>query len=200
MRDFTSELRPAAIAIAAFTLLTGIVYPLAITAIAHVTFPHEAGGSISEHGSELVGQAMTDPKYFWGRPSATSDADGKPAPYNASSSAADNLGPESPDLAKVVAERVAALRAVDPGNSAPVPIDLVTASASGLDPDISPAAAYYQVDRVARARHLSPDAVRALVAAHVQDRLFGMFGDPHVNVLELDVALDDLARGGTIPP
>ena len=159
---------------------------------AMVVFPHQAEGSMIERGGEvvgssLIGQAFTEPGTFWSRPSALTVA------YDATNSTADNLGPTSPDLHKAVADRVAALRAADPGNTAPVPIDLVTTSASGLDPDISPAAAYYQVHRVAHARNVPEADVRALVDSHVEGRVFGILGDPHVNVLELNLDLDALA-------
>jgi K+-transporting ATPase ATPase C chain len=140
-------------------------------------------------GSELIGQAFSDPRYFWSRPSATA-----PVPYNAGSSGGSNLGPTNPDLGKQVQERVEALRAADPGNTRPVPVDLVTASASGLDPDLSPAAAEFQVPRVARARGLAESAVRDLVSAHTSPRFLGVLGEPRVNVLELNLALDERAR------
>lgn len=172
------------------TVLTGIVYPLVVTGIAQLVFPHQANGSLIVRdgkvlGSQLIGQPFDDPKYFWGRPSATA-----PFPYNAAASAASNLGPTNADLVKAVQGRVSALRAVDPGNTAPVPVDLVTASASGLDPHISPAAVLYQIARVARARGLSEDAVRALVARHTEGRQLGFLGEPRVNVLALNLALD----------
>lgn len=173
------ELRPAVLLFLVLTLLTGVVYPLAVTAFAQL-FPLEAGGDPA-----LIGQPFSDPKYFWSRPSATT-----PMPYNSASSSGSNLGPTNPALADVVADRVKALRDADPGNSAPVPADLVTASASGLDPDISPQAAEYQVPRVARARHLSEDALRRLVAARTEGRTLGLLGEPRVNVLELNLALD----------
>lgn len=174
------------------TVLTGVLYPLAVTGIAGLLFPYRATGSLIPHdgkfvGSELIGQSFTDTKYFWGRPSATA-----PAPYNAAASGGSNLGPLNPALLEAVKQRVAALRSADPGNTAPVPVDLVTASGSGLDPDISPAAAEYQVSRVARARGLSEDRVRALVIAHIRGRQLGVLGEPRVNVLQLNLALDNL--------
>jgi len=180
--------------LAVLTILTGLVYPLAVTGVAGVAFPHQAHGSLITHGgravgSPLIGQAFSDPRYFWSRPSATT-----PMPYNAGSSGGSNLGPTNPDLARQVKERVAALRAADPGNTRPVPVDLVTASASGLDPDISPAAAEFQVARVARARGLAESAVRDLVSAHTRPRFLGVLGEPRVNVLELNLALDERAR------
>ena len=183
------ELRPALLAFLVLTLLTGIVYPLVVTAFAQL-FPNAATGSVIERegkavGSALIGQAFSDPKYFWSRPSATS-----PMPYNGGSSSGSNLGPTNKALADAVADRVKALRDADPGNDKPVPDDLVTASASGLDPDISPQAAEYQIGRVARARHLSEDALRRLVSAHTEGRALGLLGEPRVNVLELNLALD----------
>lgn len=180
----------AALSILVLTLLTGIVYPLAVTGIAALAFPAKASGSLIREqgnmaGSTLIGQPFSDPRYFWGRPSATA-----PFPYNAALSTGSNLGPTNPDLLAAVKARVEALRAADPGNTAPIPVDLVTASASGLDPDITPAAAYYQVSRVAKARGKSDDEVRSLVASHVKGRTLGCLGEPRVNVLELNRALD----------
>jgi len=188
------HLRPAIMSLLLLTALTGIVYPLVVTGIAQVLFPRQANGSfIMKDGkpvaSELIGQPFDDPKYFWGRPSATS-----PFPYNAAASSGSNLGPTNPTLKKAVQERIDALHAADPGNTAPIPVDLVTASGSGLDPDISPAAALYQVPRVARARGLGQDAVRNLVEQNVEGRQFGFLGEPRVNVLKLNLALD--AFGG----
>lgn len=173
-----------------FTLLTGIIYPLVVTGIAQVAFPHQANGSLimkngKPAGSSLLGQEFSDPKYFWGRLSATS-----PYPYNGGSSSGSNLGPSNPDLMKAVQGRVDALHAADPGNSAKLPVDLVTASGSGLDPHISMAAAEYQVHRVARVRGIDENSVRALVSAHTQGRWLGVFGEPVVNMLELNLALD----------
>jgi K+-transporting ATPase ATPase C chain len=175
------ELRPAVLLFLVLTLLTGIVYPLIVTAFAQL-FPLQAGGAPS-----LIGQPFSDPKYFWSRPSATS-----PMPYNGAASSGSNLGPTNPALADAVAARVKALRDADPGNDAPVPADLVTASASGLDPHISPQAAEYQVARVARARRMSQDSLRRLVAAHTEGRALGLLGEPRVNVLGLNRALDAL--------
>jgi K+-transporting ATPase ATPase C chain len=180
--------------LAVLTILTGLVYPLVVAGVAEVAFPHQAHGSLITHdgravGSQLIGQAFSDPRYFWSRPSATT-----PVSYNAASSGGSNLGPTNPDLGKQVKERVAALRAADPGNTRPVPVDLVTASASGLDPDISPAAAEFQVPRVARARGLAESVVRDIVSAHTSPRFLGVLGEPRVSVLELNLALDERAR------
>src|SRR5438309_8131626 len=182
--------RAAIVSLALLVLITGIVFPVVVTVVAQVAFPQQANGSVivkngKPVGSALIGQPFDDPKYFWGRPSATS-----PFPDNAGSSSGSNLSPTNPDLVKAVQERVATLRAADPGNTAPVPVDLVTASASGLDPDISPAAALYQTARVAKARRLDTDTVRGLVERHTEGRWLGIFGEPRVNVLELDLALD----------
>ena len=184
------ELRPALTALLVFTVLTGLLYPLAVTVVARVIFPGQADGSLIVRdgravGSALIGQPFDDPKYFWGRPSATA-----PFPYNAASSSGSNLGPTSKALREAVSRRIAALRAADPEATGPVPADLVTASASGLDPHISPAAAYHQVRRVARARGLSEDTVRRLVRQFTQGRQFGILGEPRVSVLQLNLALD----------
>jgi potassium-transporting ATPase KdpC subunit len=182
--------RPAIVSFVLLTLIAGVAYPLAVTGIAQVAFPAQANGSIlgrdgKELGSALIGQPFSDPKYFWGRPSATS-----PYPYNAGSSAASNLGPMNPALVEAVGTRLKALRDADPGNTQPVPVDLVTASGSGLDPHISPAAAAYQLRRVARARGVDPGAVQELVARHTEGRALGILGEPRVNVLALNLALD----------
>ena len=192
MRTWSEILRPAAVLLTALTVLTGGLYPLIVTGIARALFPAAAAGSILERdghalGSSLIGQSFTDPGHFWSRPSATT-----PQPYNGSASTGSNLGPLNPALLGAVKARLAALHAADPGNAAPVPADLVTASASGLDPHISLAAAYYQAARVARARGLDDGRVRALIAAHGEGRLFGILGEPRVNVLELNMALDAL--------
>jgi K+-transporting ATPase ATPase C chain len=185
-----SQLRPALMVLLLLTLVTGVAYPLLVTGIAQALFPSQAQGSlIVKHGktvgSTLIGQPFDDPKYFWSRPSATS-----PFADNAGSSSGSNLSPTNPDLVKAVQGRVDALRAVDQGNTAPVPVDLVTASGSGLDPHISPAAAFYQVSRVARVRKLDPEAVRQLVERHIEARTLGFLGEPRVNVLALNLALD----------
>jgi K+-transporting ATPase ATPase C chain len=182
--------RNAFMSLLLFTILTGFVYPLAVTGIAQAIFPFEANGSIIKKngrpvGSALIGQQFDDPKYFWGRPSATT-----PYPYNGASSGGSNTGPGNPDLLKSVGSRVRALKAADPKNETAIPVDLVTASGSGLDPDISPAAAEYQAGRVAEARGLDISAVRALIAGHTQGRWLGLLGEPVVNVLELNLAVD----------
>ncbi len=186
----TAHLRPALMSLILFTVITGVVYPLVVTGIAQVLFPFQANGSLIVKdgkvlGSALIGQPFDDPKYFWSRPSATS-----PFGYNAGASTGSNLSPTNPDLVKAVQGRVEALRAADPGNTAPVPVDLVTASGSGLDPHISPAAALYQVSRVARERKFSTDTVRTLVERHTEGRWLGFLGEPRVNVLTLNLALD----------
>jgi K+-transporting ATPase ATPase C chain len=186
------QIRPAIVSIAIFTLLTGILYPLFITGTAQAFFPHQANGSLILNngqvlGSQLIGQEFDDPRYFWGRLSATS-----PYPYNAASSSGSNLGPTNPALIAEVKTRIADLRAADPSNTAPIPVDLVTSSGSGLDPDISVAASEYQIPRVAEARGLSENVIRALVNKYTQGRQFGIFGEPHVNVLELNLALDEI--------
>jgi potassium-transporting ATPase KdpC subunit len=184
-----SIFRPAIVLFAALTLLTGVVYPLVVTGIAKAVFPDRAAGSLivknaKPIGSSLIGQSFTDPGHFWGRPSATA-----PMADNASASSGSNLGPLNPALADAVKGRIDALRAADPGNTAPVPVDLVTASGSGLDPHISVAAAQYQAARVAGVRSLPPEKVRALIAQHTEGRLFGFIGEPRVNVLALNLAL-----------
>jgi potassium-transporting ATPase KdpC subunit len=188
------QTRQAFLLLAVFTLLTGVLYPLAITGIARIVFPEQADGSLIYRngkavGSSLVGQPFSDPKYFWSRPSATT-----PMPYNAESSSGSNLGPTNSDLMKAVAERIAVLKKAGPSNDKPIPVDLVTASASGLDPHISPAAAEYQVGRVAKARGLDAKIVRQLVARHTEGRTLGLLGEPRVNVVELNLDLDDEGR------
>lgn len=186
----TSLLRPALTLFLVLSLITGLAYPLAVTGVAQVAFPSQANGSLIVRdgkpvGSALIGQSFSDPKHFWSRPSATA-----PMPYNAANSAGSNLGPGNPALAESVKARIAALRAADPGNTAPVPVDLVTASASGLDPHISVAAAQYQAARVARARNLPERWVREQVQVHTEQPLLGFIGEPRVNVLRLNLALD----------
>lgn len=185
-----SELRPALVSFALLTVITGLVYPLVVTGIGQVVFADAANGSLIESGgksigSRLIGQPFSDPKYFFGRPSATA-----PQPYNGAASSGSNLGPTNPALATAIGERVASLRALDPDNQAPVPVDLVTASASGLDPHISPAAAEYQIARVARLRQRSENEIRALVRQATEGRSLGILGEPRVNVLRLNLALD----------
>ena len=183
--------RPAIVCFAVLTLLTGIAYPRVVTGIGQAVFPEQAAGSLIVRngkpiGSALIGQQFNDPKYLWGRPSATS-----PLPYNASGSGGSNLGPLNPELTDAVKARIEALRAADPGNTAPVPVDLVTASGSGLDPHISATSAQFQAARIAKARQLPLQAVQQLIATHTEGRLFGLLGEPRVNVLQLNLALDD---------
>lgn len=184
------QLRPALTIFVLLTLVTGVIYPLAITGVAQAAFPHQANGSLIVTdgrvvGSHLIGQPFSDPKYFWSRPSATS-----PYPYNAAASAGSNLGPANPALMDAVKARIEALRKADPDATGPVPADLVTSSASGLDPHITPAAADFQVHRVAKARNMSEEAVRELVARYTAPRQLEYLGEPRVNVLELNLALD----------
>lgn len=192
-----THLRPAVVLLALLTLVTGVVYPSVVTGLSQTIFPIQANGSRIERngralGSSLIGQPFREPGYFWGRPSATA-----PWSHNATASAGSNLGPTNPALRVAVRDRVASLRAADPDSATlPIPVDLVTASASGLDPHISPAAALYQVRRVARARGLSDARVRALVVAHIEQRAFGFLGEPRVNVLLLNLALDELPQTG----
>ena len=187
------HIRPALILLLIMTVLTGLVYPLAITGLAQLFFPEQANGSLIVRdgrviGSKLIGQYFDKPAYFWSRPSATS-----PFPYNAAASSGSNLGPTNPALLDAVRARVAALRAVDPGNDSAVPVDLVTASGSGLDPHISPAAALYQVKRVARVRSLDESTVQALVTQYTEGRQLGFLGERRVDVLQLNLALDSLS-------
>ena len=188
------QIKQAFLLFIVLSILTGIIYPLAITGIAQFVFSRQANGSLIYRDGEpvasaLIGQPFTDPKYFWSRPSATS-----PMPYNAESSNGSNLGPTNFDLVKAVQERIAVLRKAAPDNDAPIPIDLITSSASGLDPHISPAAAEYQVKRVAKARGLDVAAVRQLVARHTEGRTLGLLGEPRVNVVELNLDLDGSPR------
>lgn len=190
----TKLLRQSFLMLLVLTAATGVIYPLLVTGLAQAVFPARANGSLLVEdgravGSRLIGQSFTDPRYFWGRPSAT-----LPAPNNAGASGGSNLGPTNPELTVAAQRRIEALRADDPGNAAPVPVDLVTASGSGLDPHISPAAAQYQIGRVARSRGLSRAAVQALVAANTAGRQWGVLGEPTVNVLELNLALDRLPK------
>ena len=190
-----SLIRPAVVLFVFFTVVTGLLYPLVITGITQVAFADAAAGSILTRdgkpiGSRLIGQNFSDPKYFWGRPSATS-----PQPYGGTASSGSNLGPLNPALIDGVKAHIQALHDADPSNAQPIPVDLVTASASGLDPEESIAAALYQVPRVARLRGLDVQAVKGLIGAHAQGRFLGVFGEPRINVLELNVALDGLAPG-----
>lgn len=185
-------IRPALVLFVLLTLVTGVAYPLLVTGASKLIFPEQTAGSMimlegKAVGSELIGQNFSDVKYFWGRPSATS-----PMPYNASASGGSNQGPLNPALTDAVKGRIEALRAADPGNSAPVPVDLVTASASGLDPHISPAAALYQAARVAKVRGVAVEKVRGLVDAQTEKPVLGFFGEPQINVLKLNLALDAL--------
>jgi K+-transporting ATPase ATPase C chain len=186
------QLRIALIFLGLFTVISGVIYPLVVTGIAQAFFHHQANGSLIEEngkniGSKLIGQPFSDPRYFWGRLSATT-----PFPYNAASPSGSNYGPTNPALRDAIQARIEALKAVDPGNNEPIPVDLVTYSASGLDPDISIAAANYQVPRVARYRGLSEEQVYALVSRLTESRQFGILGEPRVNVLKLNLALDEV--------
>ena len=196
-----AQLRPALITTAVFTVLTGLLYPLAITGVAQLVFPAQANGSLivengTTRGSALIGQSFDEPRYFWGRLSATS-----PVPYTAfnadksTGSSGSNYGPLNPKLIEAAQTRIDALRAADPGNAMPIPVDLVTSSGSGLDPDISPAAAEYQAERVARVRGWPVEDVRGLIARYTQSRALRVLGEPRVNVLELNLALDRLSAG-----
>ena len=193
MRQFLRYLRPVLVFLGGFTLLTGVIYPLLVTAVAQIIFPFQANGSLVEQdgvilGSELIGQPFDDPAYFWGRPSLT-----QPYPYNAAASAGSTLAPSNPALTEQVSARIAALETADPSNTRPIPVDLVTASASGLDPHISLAAAEYQVERVAEVRGVETAVVRQLVNEYTEGRTLGLLGEPRVNVLRLNLALDTLA-------
>ena len=194
MNNNGNILRPALVLFVLLSALTGLIYPMVVTGAAKAVFPSQAAGSLivqggTTVGSKLIGQNFSDPKHFWGRPSATA-----PQPYNASASGGSNQGPLNPALTDAVKARVEALRAADPGNTAPVPVDLVTASASGLDPDISPAAANYQAARVARARGVPVEQVSVLIAKNTQAPLWGLLGESRVNVLALNLALDASAH------
>ncbi|WP_150047755.1 potassium-transporting ATPase subunit KdpC [Methylomonas rhizoryzae] len=191
----SNYLRPAALMLLLLTLATGVVYPALVTLVAQTVFAEQANGSLIKNsqgdavGSKLIGQAFSDPQYFWSRPSATANY-----PYNAAASGGSNLGPTNPALSEAVAARIRALKDVDPGNHLPIPVDLVTASASGLDPHISPAAAQYQVQRIAKRRKIDESKIRELIAAHSEGRQWGVFGEPRVNVLQLNLALDRVGK------
>ena len=185
------HLKPAIILFVLLTVLTGVIYPLVVTGLAQLLFPAQANGSLMTDGggkptgSRLIGQPFNSPGHFWGRPSATA-----PFPYNAGASSGSNLGPTNRALIDAVKARIQALKAADPDNKTPIPVDLITASASGVDPHISPAAADYQVHRIAKARHIDPGKLRALVQSHTEGRQWGFWGEPRVNVLTLNLALD----------
>ena len=188
------EFKPALILLMALSILTGMIYPALVSGVAYVVFPKQASGSLLENegkivGSRLIGQNFADPGHFWGRPSATG-----PMPYNAAASSGSNQGPLNPALEAAVKGRIAALQANNPGQSAPIPVDLVTASASGLDPHISVAAALWQVPRIAGQRRLAETEITSLVTKHTEGRQWGLFGEPRVNVLALNLALDKLAK------
>ncbi len=189
------QIKPAIIMLLVWTVITGMLYPLIVTGLSQLFFPKQANGSLMVDananiiGSALIGQAFNDPSYFWGRPSATS-----PYPYNAAASSGSNLGPTNPVLAETVQTRIQRLKAADPENQQPIPVDLITASASGLDPHISPAAANYQISRVAKARNMSRVKLRALVETHTEPRQWLILGEPRVNVLSLNLALDGVLR------
>ena len=189
------QIKPAIIMLLVWTVITGMLYPLIVTGLSQLFFPKQANGSLMVDananiiGSALIGQAFNDPSYFWGRPSATS-----PYPYNAAASSGSNLGPTNPVLAETVQTRIQRLKAADPENQQPIPVDLITASASGLDPHISPAAANYQLSRVAKARNMSRVKLRALVETHTEPRQWLILGEPRVNVLSLNLALDGVLR------
>jgi K+-transporting ATPase ATPase C chain len=192
--ELIKQFKTALIVFVILTILTGIVYPLVVMNLAQLMFHWQANGSLIMRdghvvGSELIGQSFTDPKYFWGRPSAT-----EPHPYNAIASTGSNLAPLNPKLVAAVKDRVANLKNADPHNELPIPVNLITASGSGLDPHISPAAAHYQVSRIARLRNLDPEVVRALVHKHTEHRTFFLLGEPRVSVLRLNIALDELKQ------
>lgn len=194
MKEVLKQFRIALVMVILLTIVTGLIYPGVITLLAQIIFPHQANGSLLQNGSttvgsKLIGQQFSGAKYFWSRPSATS-----PFAYNTASSSASNLGPTNPALLQAVHDRITALKQADPTNNSLIPVDLVTSSASGLDPEISPYAAYYQVHRVALARHLPESTVRSLVQQNLSKRQFGFLGEPRVNVLQLNLALDALTK------
>lgn len=193
------HLRAAFVMFALLSLVTGVAYPVLVTLLAQALFPHQANGSLLERkgvvvGSHWIGQAFDEPRYFWGRPSATA-----PVPYNGTASGGSNFGPNHADHLHAVAKRVEALRNSHPGRSGPVPVDLVTSSASGLDPHISPAAAEYQAERVAQARHLASHRVHELIARSMEKRFLGILGEPRVNVLRLNLSLDEMPLVDSVP-
>jgi K+-transporting ATPase ATPase C chain len=188
------QIKTAFILLILFSLLTGVIYPLLVTGMAQILFPYQANGSLIINngkiiGSQLIGQSFTSPGYFWGRPSATT-----PYPYNAANSTGSNMGPSNPDFIKLVYSRVDTIRQADPENRDRIPVDLVTASGSGLDPEISPLAAYYQVPRIAKARGMSEQDIQSLIQQLTKNRTFGILGEPRVNVLNLNIALDSLQK------
>ena len=192
MNNAIKPLKTACSVLLFFTLLTGIVYPLLVTGLSQVIFPWQANGSLLNEngknvGSRLIGQSFTGPEYFWGRPSATS-----PSAYNGEASSGSNLGPSNTEFLKTMKDRVTHMKNADPENIQPVPVDLVTGSGSGLDPEVSPLAAYYQVPRVAKARHINPSALNELIESHIKSRTFWILGEPRVNVLELNILLKNL--------
>lgn len=192
--ELIKQIKTALILLVFFTILTGLIYPLLVTGIAQTIFPWQANGKLINHdnkiiGSVLIGQSFTDAKYFWGRPSATT-----PFPYNPASSTGSNLGPSNPDFIKAVNDRVTTLKQVDPQNINAIPVDLVTASGSGLDPEISPQAALYQINRIAKARGLAPETIKQLIETNIIDRTFNILGESRVNVLQLNLALDKLPQ------
>lgn len=194
LTESLKQLKTAFLLLIFFTIFTGFIYPALVTAVAQLLFPWQANGSLITQnntiiGSKLIGQSFTDLKYFWGRPSATS-----PYPYNALSSAGSNLGPSNPILIAEIKQRIEVLHKADPENKQLIPVDLVTTSGSGLDPDISPLAAYYQIHRVAKARGLSDEVVKKLIDNHITGRVFGILGEPRVNVLQLNIALDQISN------
>jgi len=192
LKEMLQEIKISLLVLLVFTVITGLIYPFIVTLIAQYLYPWQANGSLIEQdnqiiGSALIGQSFTDPDYFWGRPSATT-----PYPYNAASSSGSNLGPLNPDFLNAVKDRVAALKKIDGENTVAIPVDLVTASGSGLDPEISPLAAMYQVPRIARQRHLPEKEIQQLIEEQIQARKWALLGEPRVNVLQLNIALNHL--------
>ncbi len=199
-KEVIAQMRTALILLIVLTVLTGLLYPLAVTGLAQLLFPTQANGSLIEHnnrviGSRLIGQSFTSNAYFWGRPSATS-----PYPYNGEASSGSNSGPTNPSFLATVEDRIAQLKQASPQNNNAIPVDLVTASGSGLDPDISPQAAFYQVARIAKTRNLSEKEIQSLIQQYTQHRTFGLLGEPRINVLELNLALDHLRTSHELSP